>query len=77
MLLAIRAPPGSTLEIPSEIEIKQMHALALKNKDEYINMKSNNHDHILNEGGIQREEYEDLLNYLSMKYQIFINATKA
>lgn len=35
MLLAIRAPPGSTLEIPSEAQIKEMHTLAMKNKEEY------------------------------------------
>jgi hypothetical protein len=35
MLMAIRAPPGSTLEIPSEAEIKEMHALALKNREDY------------------------------------------
>jgi hypothetical protein len=33
MILAVRAPPGSTLEIPSETQIKEMHTLALKNKD--------------------------------------------
>lgn len=27
--------------------------------------------------GLQREEYEDLLNYLGKKYQIFINAKAA
>jgi len=35
MVLAIRAPPGSTLEIPSEAQIKEMHALALKNREDY------------------------------------------
>ena len=33
MILAVRAPPGSTLEIPSEIQIKEMYTLAMKNKD--------------------------------------------
>lgn len=38
MMLAIRAPPGSTLERPSEVQIKEMHALALKNREEFRNM---------------------------------------
>eukprot|EP00347_Sterkiella_histriomuscorum_P009182 403342207 len=38
MILAIRAPSGSTLERPSEIQIKEMHALALKNREEFRNL---------------------------------------
>jgi hypothetical protein len=40
-----------------------MHALALKNKEEYQS-RSNE----LGSQGLQREEYEDLLNYLGKKY---------
>ncbi|CDW89647.1 transcription factor e2fc [Stylonychia lemnae] len=70
-LIAIRAPPGSTLEIPSEAQIKEMHALALKNREEYQYRSLQ-----AGQNGLQREEYEDLLNYLSHKYQLFINTPK-
>lgn len=71
MMLAIRAPPGSTLERPSEIQIKEMHALALKNREEFRNITNDSQTELL-----QREEYEDLLNYLSRKYQLFIRTNK-
>jgi hypothetical protein len=38
MMLAIRAPPGSTLERPSEVQIKEMHALAMNKREEFRNM---------------------------------------
>lgn len=36
MILAIRAPYGSTLEIPLEEQIKEMHENALKKKEELL-----------------------------------------
>ena len=47
MILAIRAPYGSTLEIPCEARVKEMKTLALKNKISEENMnglKNNNSD---------------------------------
>lgn len=73
-MLAIRAPPGSTLERPSEVQIKEMHALALKNREEFRNMTNDPQQQQID--AFQREEYEDLLNYLSRKYQLFIRTNK-
>lgn len=42
MLLAIRAPPGTTLEVPSESQVKEMHSKAIKNKEEVNKNKGNN-----------------------------------
>lgn len=36
MILAIRAPQGSTLEIPLESQIKEMHDATLKKRDELL-----------------------------------------
>lgn len=35
MILAIRAPYGSTLEIPCEAQVKEIQALALKKSEDY------------------------------------------
>ena len=35
-MIAVRAPPGSTIEIPSEMQIKEKQALALKDRQEYV-----------------------------------------
>ena len=35
MILAVRAPPGSTLEIPSETQIKEMYTLTMNKKDPF------------------------------------------
>lgn len=48
-----------------------MHALALKNREEFRNLTNDT-----NKDSIQREEYEELLNYLSRKYQLFIRTNK-
>jgi hypothetical protein len=76
MILAIRAPYGSTLEIPLEAQIKEMQALALKNRQDFQNRISQG-DERREQDIIEREEYEDMLRYLEKKYQIFINSKKA
>ena len=68
MLLAIRAPPDSTLEIPSgstpDNGVKDMHSSG----DGTGSQKPK---------GFHKEEYDELLGYLNKKYELFINANKA
>ncbi len=70
MILAIKAPQGSSIRVPSEAQIKEMHTLALKD-----NKRGRAHD-LTTEGDslLNKEDYDDLLNYLNKKYQVFINA---
>jgi hypothetical protein len=70
MILAIKAPQGSSIRVPSEAQIKEMHTLALKeNKRGRAHDPNTEADSILT-----KEDNDDLLNYLSKKYQVFIGA---
>ena len=71
-MIAVRAPPGSTIEIPSEMQIKEKQALALKDRQEYVDRAGE-----IGSQGFEREEYDELLSYLDKKYQIFINASRS
>lgn len=67
MLLAIRAPPGTTLEVPSESQVKEMHSKAItKNKEGNKGSKSS----------LQKHELDELMQYLEKKYHIFIKTQK-
>lgn len=69
MLLAIRAPPGTTLEVPSESQVKEMHSKAIKNKEDVKKVGNKN-------SSLQKHELDELMQYLEKKYHIFIKTQK-
>lgn len=65
MILAIKAPYGSTVEIPCEQQIKEFHNLS-KNRGKDIHIQNNSILGNTIKAGLdyQSEEYEDLMKFL-------------